>query len=182
MTQGHEPTERKGPYGPFGDIGDEIAQTAGYLIEYLSEEPEPIAQGMTELSDSDEQILSTWIGMEWLIPIIDVPNEPLVDGAIRRQAHDAVVAFHVALPYNEAERQWLDRKSMGITGEISTFMQGQEDRLMIAGVRRVVSGRELMQRWMMWRREAGEFAGQDAVAEACDALRRVQDVMGLVNP
>jgi hypothetical protein len=178
MMRGHEPPERGKPFGPFGDIGDEIAGEAEHLIGYLSEEPEPIVLGTTELPDSDEAALSMWIGMEWLIPIVDAPNEHL-DGEIRRQAHDAVVAFHVALPYNEAERQWLDRMCMR-QGSKNFFehIQDQEARLMVAGVRRVVSGRELMQRWMMWRRGAGEFAGQDAVAEARDALRRVQDVLG----
>lgn len=178
MMERRDSVERKEPFGPFGDIGTEIAETAAQLIECLSAEPEPITYDTAELPTSDKEALSTWIGMEWLIPIVDTPNKPLGGGTIRRRAHDAVVAFHVALPYNEAERQWLDRKSMSHASEMPSFIQGQEDRLMVAGVWRAVSGRELTRRWMLWRRGTDEFTGQDSVAEACKALGHIQDLMG----
>ncbi len=177
MTQGREPPVGGDPFGLFGNIGDEIAGNAKALIGYLSEEPEPVVLGAMEMPASDKVAFSEWIGMEWLIPIMDVPNEPLGGGVIRRQAHDAVVAFHSALPYHEAERQWLDRTGMGHEGELSSYIQGQEERVMVAGVRRVASGRELVHRWILWRREAGPFAGQDSVAEACAALQRIQNMM-----
>ena len=48
----------------------------------------------------------------------------------------------------------------------------------MAGVRRVVSGRDLMRRWIAWRREAGEYEGQGSHDQARDALRTMQELMG----
>jgi hypothetical protein len=163
----------------FGDVGVEIADIADILIEYWSGEPEPLGDPSQVMPDSDNQALGYWLSMESVVPLVEIPYE--VTGDVRRQAHDALVAFHVALPYNEAERQWLGQTSRRAgqrkPGDQPERIAAYEDTIMMAGVRQAVSGRELMRRWPTWRRETGEYAGQGALDEARQALRTIQELM-----
>jgi hypothetical protein len=48
---------------------------------------------------------------------------------------------------------------------------------MSAGIRRVIHGRDLLQRWWSWRRETGEYAGQGSLDQARDALEGVIELI-----
>src|ERR1700722_5318617 len=119
----------------FGDIGAEIAQIAEVLIDYFSGEPEDFGDGSQGMPDSDHEALGYWLSMESVAPIMDVPYE--VDGGTRRQVYDTWVAFHTALPFNEAERQWLDEMSRRVRerlpGDFPRFIEGYEDQIVMAG-------------------------------------------------
>lgn len=74
--------------------------------------------------------------------------------------------FHTALPFGEAERGWFlkaysgDFEPTGTGGNVLKAIGNQEARIVTAGVRQVVNGRELVRRWLAWRRETDEYADQ----------------------
>lgn len=95
---------------------------------------------------------------------------------------DGLAAVRQALPFSDAERQWLFREQDQhriATGNVSLFsdadyresVRQREARLMSDGVWRTVRGRDLMQRWCLWRRETGVYAGNPtAFQQTCDSL------------
>lgn len=172
MTQRYEPVRRE----QFGDVGAEIAGFARDLVEYLSGEPEPLGDRAQGMPKTDNRALEGWLSMESVVPLLDDPD----DGVLQKKGYDALLAFHIALPYNEAERQWLtqvDSASERTPDDLSRLIEGCEDRIMMAGVQQVVSGRDLMRRWTAWRRETDEFAGQGSLDKAREALQSVQALM-----
>jgi hypothetical protein len=171
--------ERGGGDSQFGDVGWEIAYFARELITHFSTEPEPLGDGSQGMPQGDCQALEDWVMLDHQVPLIEVPPE--VDGLVRQQAQDALLDFHIALPYSEAERKWLiglylDRP--GRTAEHKPrLLELYEDRILMAGVRRVVSGRDLMRRWTAWRREIDEFEGQGALDQARQALVKIDELL-----
>jgi hypothetical protein len=164
----------------FGPLGMDIASRAGELLDYMAPDSDN-AGGPLEWIKGDAVALEDWLEIEETVPLLEVPYE--VEGEDRRKLHDTLHAFHTALPFDEAERGWLGRTYNNIdkiartTEEIPRVIEGHEDQIMIAGVRRVVSGRDLMRRWIAWHREAGEYEGQGAIDQARDALRTMQELV-----
>lgn len=165
----------------FGPLGMDMACRAGELLDRMAPDSDS-AGGPLEWIKGDAFALESWLEIEGAIPFLEVPYE--VEGEDRRKLHDALHAFHTALPFDEAERGWLGRTYHKINGidhlteDTPRLIEGHEDRIMMAGVRRVVSGRDLMRRWIAWRREAGEYEGQGSHDQARDALRTMQELMG----
>src|ERR1700730_8263132 len=153
---------RFNPEEPFGHIGTELAFYADVLTQRLADEPEMLGDESGGMPESDWLAFDGWLDFEGTVPLMAIPEE--VDGPLRSEVFDVLLAFHTALPYNEAERTWLSQ---------ITYLQDHEDmprlieeghhKIMVAGVRRVVSGRDLMRRWVAWHRETDEFAGQDSI-------------------
>jgi hypothetical protein len=95
---------------------------------------------------------------------------------------DGLAAVRQALPFSDTERQWLFReqdKHRIATGNVSRFsdasyresLRQSEARLMSDGIWRIVRGRDLMQRWCLWRRELGVYGGDpSALQQARDSL------------
>jgi len=164
----------------FGPIGGELAYHAERLLGYMAPDSES-SGGPSEWLKADALALENWLEIEDAVPLLDVFDE--VDGEDRQQLHNTLLAFHTALPFNEAERGWLwqiHRRVNDIdcsTEDVPRIIEGYEDRIMMAGVRRVVSGRELMRRWIAWRRETDEFTGQSSLDQARQALQRMQDLV-----
>jgi hypothetical protein len=166
-------------YEQFGPIGGEIARYAGELIGYFSAEPEGLRAESQDVPKPDYLALEAWLELEGSVPLIDVSMD--VDGEDRRKLHDTLLAFHTALPFNEAERGWLDQMHDRLcersVKDIPRMIEGYEDRIMMAGVQQVVNGRDLMRRWAAWRRETDEFAGQGSLDQAREALLSVQELL-----
>lgn len=89
---------------------------------------------------------------------------------------------HVALPYGEAEREWLiENLSLGPRRSAG----GLEDQLgytaeiVSAGVRTTIVAHELISRWMVWRSQSDQFSGQGTLDRARNSLSHV---IGNVSP
>jgi hypothetical protein len=163
---------------PFGDVGNEIAQFAGLLIQSLSTDPEA-ANESGNMLEEDSLALEYWLELEHLVPIVAVPEE--LDGDVRKAAHDALSTLHTATPFSEAERGWLLQVARQTTPRrVETFpglVETQESQIMSAGIKLVVTGRDLMRRWTAWRRGQDEFEGQGGLDQAREALVRIQELM-----
>lgn len=165
-------------YEQFGPIGGDVARYAGELIGYMS--PELDSPSGQSGWPTPTRPLEVWLELEADIQLIDVPTDVTYEG--RQKLHDTLHAFHTALPFNEAERDWLCQtyNRLGerhLVTEIPELIEGYEDHIMMAGVRRVVSGRDLMRRWITWRREADEYEGQGSLGQARNALRNMQELL-----
>jgi hypothetical protein len=164
----------------FGPIGGEIAYHAEGLIDYMAPDSDSSSDPL-EWQKADALALENWLEIEEAVPLLDVFDD--VGGEDRRKLHDTLHAFHTALPFNEAERGWLGRtynkvnQIDGSAKDAPRLIEGHEDRIMMAGVRRIVSGRDLMRRWIAWRREADEYEGQGSIDQARDALRTMQELV-----
>jgi hypothetical protein len=152
----------------FGDVGAEISEDAGMLNRLLWDEPE---------RRSAEALM--WLGeIEFLWPLVEVPIDVATPGG--RQAFDARNSFHDALPFQDAERRWLvsrireEHRSEETTEQLLMTSEGQ---IMMAGVKRAISGRDLMRRWAAWLAQTDEFEGQDSLGQARTALAAVEQVM-----
>jgi hypothetical protein len=117
--------------------------------------------------------------LEHLIPLIDVPVE--LEGDVRQRAFDAFAKLHTALPFDEAERGWLvtawRQEGSTTVEDLPGAIASQEAQIVSAGVERTVSGRDLMRRWMAWRRGEDEFQGQAGLNQAREALQRVEEML-----
>jgi hypothetical protein len=165
----------------FGPIGGEVASYARELVDYLAPDSGS-SGGPSEWLRPDVRALESWLEIEDGLPLLDVFDD--VDGEDRKRLHDTLLAFHTALPYNEAERGWLGQiyrlpepENPAKVIDTPQRIEGHEDRIMVAGVRRAVSGRDLMRRWITWRRATGEFEGQDSVTQARSALVNLNDLL-----
>jgi hypothetical protein len=83
-----------------------------------------------------------------------------------------------ALPFAEAERQWLTdsyhAKQWGRPDhhwqDTPKLIGRMESEIVSAGLRQVVEGKALMRRWWAWRRQTDEFEGQGSLAVCQHAL------------
>jgi hypothetical protein len=89
-----------------------------------------------------------------------------------------VFRYRVALPFDETERAWLyDAYEAAWGPKCIQRIRAQEARVMSAGLRRVVVGRDLMRRWWAWRRETDEYAGQGGLDAAREGLRAIVEAV-----
>ncbi len=127
---------------------------------------------------SDKRAFQGWFNIE------DGTTRALADPAITEDQvehlTEMLFTYNAALPYDEAERHWLFNaydEAWGL-GSIG-IIRRQEARIVSGGLRRVVYGRELMQRWWSWRRDTDQFTGQGTVDLAREALRGLIETTNL---
>jgi hypothetical protein len=164
----------------FGPIGVEIVHYTRGLLAYLAPGADAATAGL-ELQTADAVAIEDWLEMETEVPLLDV--EMHVSGNDRQRLNDTLTAFHTALPFNEAERDWLGRVHREEPGHRTVearigVIEAQEGQIMMYGVRKIVSGRDLMRRWITWRREADEYEGQGSLDQAREALGSLRDLLG----
>jgi hypothetical protein len=151
-------------FAPYGDNGVEAASYAADLYADLartSETPESADDlGLEELSELE--LLRTRLRPEHFAAI----GEP------QDQLDDIWTVFHTALPFSEGERVWVVEKVRGVdrVDETLDYVVVQEGEIVASGLRTRVSGRELMRRWIAWRHETDEYAGQGTLDVAREAL------------
>jgi hypothetical protein len=178
MDAGRERSAIQSRFGePFGDVGIEIMHYADELVSSLSGEPASLDESGA-MPTADCTALANWLTLEHLVPLVDVPVE--LEGDVRQRAHDALSALHTALPFSEAERGWLVRlyRHRSPTGEdLPAMIKTCNSEVMDSGIKREIVGRDLMRRWIAWRREDAEYTDQHSVSEARNALEVVRTVM-----
>lgn len=158
----------------FASRRDEFRLNAHNLLEYLSA---PVLDRQEAgLREDDIQALGDLSDVEmWETTL----QEPLIAadssyGLVER-FEPAWRSFQAALPFTVEERTWfLDPD--GTTAERAD-KRNQEATIISAGVHKVVSGRELVRRWLAWRRETDEFEGQGTLDIAREALRSLHELV-----
>jgi hypothetical protein len=160
----------------FGDFGDDVGKRA---IEVLAGLLEPVPDSFTRggklviWSEDDSGTFESLGELETGIKFIE--PHPDVDGSDVADLHRTFGRFHTALPFSEAERHWLldpihktsDDQAKAYNLEA---LVGVTDEVTSGGLKIVIQGRDLVRRLASWRRETGEFAGQQTLDEARRAL------------
>ena len=171
------------------NIDKEVAGLAYRLLDSLSQDVTALEGDVHGWTVADEEAVNLTWETDWLARLV-VPPKTVPDEA-RTDFVELMVSFRTALPFTEAERNWLldgnrnpDRVphyEVGAEGSASwrELASQSEDEVMSAGIRRVIHGRDLLYRWWSWRREAGEYAVQGSLDQARSALERV---IGLLAP
>jgi len=176
----------------FATYGQNIALNAGYFDGYLSGEIARPEGDLSSWTDDDSQALSIWSELEY-----DLENLPVIvtDSSEDNKANAQLDeffglchTFHTALPFSEAERVWFLKTyqrvepPMKSQDHLPRIMGHYEERIVIAGLRQVVSGRELTRRWLAWRGETDEYAGQDTLDVARSALGGLAGLFTVAEP
>ena len=167
---------------PFGSGSMDVWHHAYELLDDLSVKTSTrTPQGLQRLNGG----LVTLVNLERAVTLMAVHDTSELE---RRQGfHQALGKLHAALPFSEAERGWFcatykaDLEDTSVRVEFAPYLERDEREAVIvsAGVRRVVKGRELGQRWAIWRRQSGEYEDQGGLLMARNALR---DIVVLTNP
>jgi hypothetical protein len=158
-------TERERPYGkaPYS-----LGIHANDLLLDLSDVPK-WSEHSRRWVPSDHWSFQSWFNIEDQIPLAQAEPKLGEDEII--YLNDILTRFHVALPFDEAEREWLLTAYDEAWGPNSiSIIRTREATLVSNGLQRVVQGRDLARRWWSWRREANEFSGQGSLSLARDAL------------
>ena len=166
--------------GPFGWIGSGLIQTAEQLVGFLSEDLEWSPGDPLVCEDADSLALTYWLEFDSAIPLMAMPFE--MTGDFSKRLHDTILAVRTALPFNEAERAWLyDGTRSGhdpsLPKQVPERFEHMEGTIMVDGVRRPVSGHELMSRWLAWRRQTDEYEGQGSLDQAREALKTMKGLL-----
>ncbi len=101
--------------------------------------------------------------------------------ALSRRAYqaiwDIVDEFRDTLPYAPAERRWLatayQRTSELTYEETPDVLEADEGFIVSSGLHQVVQGRDLLARWVDWRRGAGVFEDSGAFSDSIVALGKM---------
>lgn len=175
--------DENGEYEVAAHFDEFSANTSSAAAEFLERLCEP-RQGddPSQWSDADDKEFAVWKELEDSFRLMPLPAELGVDEQLL-QFHQNVDILHASLPFCEEERNWL----IGATNARRDFLIPfrrvadwhihQEQRIMVAGIRKVVQGRELVHRWYDWRRERNEYSGQDALPVARSVLWRLMQML-----
>jgi hypothetical protein len=176
---------------PDGGVGAMVGDEGFVLLGYLCDDHPHSGLASWQLEDSVG--LWSWLGLERKLQTLPLPQE--LDTDDQRLPFELLTdRFHRALPYSEAERQWIvgthpPEPPRPIPLDQGTLEEeqeryheryfGLEARIISAGLIRVISGRDLMRRWISWRSETDEYTGQGSLDLARDTLA---DLIKLVAP
>ena len=161
-----------------GDDGYDV------LLGYLCDEHP--GSDLDSWGQADTTGFTSWRSLECELQKLPLPEE--LDKDRQRLPFERLTAqLHSALPYSEGERHWLmnteppdpllllpvplDNKTIvEVQSRYHERYFGLEARIVSAGLIHVVSGRDLMRRWLSWRSETDEYTGQGSLDLARDAL------------
>lgn len=169
--------------GPFGPKTRSISNEVYRLAETVQRPTNwPRGRRWRWLKD-DYESFSFALDVERLVPRLGATAPlPIDRSALNLRLYDLLGTYGAALPYAEPERRWLARIAADVPlrsyvyKEVEHIRQ-QTGELMIAGVRRDVDGNELTRRWWAWRRGIDDYAGQESVQVACDALYALSELI-----
>jgi hypothetical protein len=157
----------------FGDVGI-------VLLEYLCD---PRFSHDAPLRGDDLQALAD---VEELYRYAARLFDPLLDADPAYELVDRYAAkwlqFQTALPFSEGERAWFLHVDYDLEPDDSPDEEGdklsrQRGYIVDAGVQRIVSGHELLHRWLAWRRETDQFKGQGTLDLARHVLVNLVEVV-----
>jgi hypothetical protein len=164
-------------YGPFGSLGHEVGETALAVLGELVKPAEHTSHGIW--SKSDRSAFDSLRYLDTGVPLIAHDSEEVV-GSDLAELHRTFARLRTALPFSEAEREWLasDRNmSLRKRGQEPEIYLGFTEEIMSGGIVRVLQGRDLVRRWWAWRRETEEFTDQASLHEARLALSSLAEVL-----
>lgn len=164
----------------FWDFGEFIGEHATSLCALLQVDAASQEGQSPGWSQTDTDAFESWAELEADVDILPIP-EDLDDRGVRQleEYRSVLHTFHTALPFSEAERGWLlgvyhqdVKPRQNPQGEdiLPELLSRHEERIITAGIRQVVTGRELTRRWVAWSRGAEEYVGQHTLDIACTAL------------
>lgn len=162
---------------PFGSHGLTVEFGADSLLRQLSLGRRRDQEGWQK---TDTRAFGGWAALELYVEGMVTP--PSLDTERRRDFQQSWQSFHAALPFDEAEGNWLWRNYMRRSPwEADSYAEmlaliaddDSEAEIVSAGIRRVVKARELASRWVPWRSGTGDYEGQESVALARDALASI---------
>jgi hypothetical protein len=184
VTMSHELTPSNGQERrAFGDNGPDIGIWAGYLLKSLHGAQAEAAQDASEKEwlEEDSQSLDELVELEWYIPFLD-PSAESELAVIRMNG--IISNFHSALPFTEAERQWLVSCYRKSTPEDKDNSRRSylKMALMDRGIYQIVEERDIMRRWHSWRRQTDEFEGHPGIHIAGNELRYMAQLANVDVP
>jgi len=162
-------------YADYGEI------TGEYAIELLDELSQPLVpEELDELGWywPEGDALSTLVSMEVSIPMIRATGDVSVEEM--EQFQTTVVAYHLALPITAAERSWLLRVERGADPHSHHLLNGigvVDEEIVANGLRQRLNGRDMLRRWLAWRRETEEFEGAGTLDLARENLRGMIELL-----
>lgn len=161
-------------YADYGHI------TGEYALELLDELSQPLVPEELDALGwyhPEGSALSTLVDMETTIPMIRATSDVLVEEM--EEFTTKVVAYHLALPLTAAERSWLlrvkgaDPHSHHLLRTIGVV----DEEIVADGLRQRLNGRDLLRRWLSWRRETDEFEGAGTLDLARENLRGMIELL-----
>jgi hypothetical protein len=162
---------------PFGSHGLTVEVDADSLLRQLSLGRRRDQEGWQK---ADTIAFDRWAALEVNVERLAIPIS--LDAERRREFQQSWKAFHAALPFDEAEGDWLWKnylhgspRGADSYAELATLIANDdsEAEIVSSGIRRVVKARELASRWVPWRLGSGAYEGQESVALARDALASI---------
>jgi hypothetical protein len=181
VTEALDPWRAEQAHGSIGAmVGDDGFHVLGYLCD---EHPR---SDLDSWGQADTIGLTSWLALERELQTFPLPSELDIDRQ-RLPFGRLTARLHGALPYSEAERQWLmnaeppdplrlltppiDHQTIvEVQSRHHERYLGLEARMVSAGLIHIVSGRDLMRRWLSWRSETDEYTGQGSLDQAREAL------------
>jgi hypothetical protein len=156
-----------------------IAIEAASFLEYLSKSA---LHAAGDWRPDDKDALCQWAQLEFSLGRCKTAHKNEAEWTRIDRFYELYHDFRTAMPYTEAERAWLLPKvddALGADEDEPEQINQLEGRIISAGIRQNVQGRELMRRWISWHREADEYAGQNTLGVARSALA---GLIGLLEP
>ncbi len=163
---------------------DEFSLNAYNVLDYLCDPAFNQSEAVPHEDDfqalDDLQQLEEWV-FTLYEPLVALDEEK---GTAVERFEPLWHNFRVALPFSEAERHWFlnldtDLEAKDTEVEMAEKLSSQEATIVSAGMHKIITGRDLVRRWLAWRRGTDEFKGQGTLDIARETL---QDLHRLVTP
>jgi hypothetical protein len=172
-----EPVEGEPGYSSYGLPGVQVGEFAVLLRDRIaaSGEQPPVPPGQArEWDDADRTSFGFLLDMEESLPMLD----DVVEDVPSRLPE--IGRFHAALPFTDAEREWLLAKQKALWEPRSEHLRqihagtfSVKQRIVELGEEQHVAGADMVRRWAAWRRNADEFAENSSREDAAYALDKL---------
>jgi hypothetical protein len=172
-----EPQEGDPGYSPYGMVGGDIGDAAVDLRDRIaaSGEQNALPSHPPIWDEADEMALSFFLDLEARLPSFD---RELGEPAATR--FPELARFHTAVPFTDAERDWLVAKSRAVWEvepkdmlAIHNGTLSMEQKITELGAQQGIAGTDMVRRWAAWRRNVDEFRENSTREDAAYALDKL---------
>jgi hypothetical protein len=164
----------------------DVGALAVRSLDSLCREITDLDGDLLGLTPFDYGALGSLSEIDWLARLLVPPATTPLDNRVAFNEHMA--SLRQALPFTDAEREWLLDDPDHKHRQTESFMhpndsqyirvvRNSEAQLMSNGLYRMVRGRDLIQRWSSWRREKGEYADGAGLNQARESLRGIIELL-----